>query len=155
MSRRLPMLVVAAWWAAAWQRSPPSTAQAAALSAVLVRTVDTGAWATPSPDPAGITYDAANNRLVLSDSEVDEMSLYQGRNVFFSTLDGQQTPGATGWTTVPWSVRTDRHQLPDGRSLPGVRRRPGQGVPRRHGSRRRLDAGGRRPVVVQHAPAQR
>ena len=97
------MLVVATLVAGGAATFSAGTAQAAALSAVLIRTVDTGAWATPSPDPAGITYDAANNRLVLSDSEVDEMSLYQGRNVFFSTLDGQQTAGNTGWTTVPWS----------------------------------------------------
>jgi hypothetical protein len=82
---------------------PAGTAAAAPLTAVLVRTVDTSAWPTPSPDPAGITYDAAANRLVLSDSEVDEMPLYQGRNVFYSTLDGRQSAGAEGWTTVPWS----------------------------------------------------
>jgi hypothetical protein len=103
MSRRLAVVVVAALVGGGVATLSTGSAQAAALAAVLVRTVDTGAWATPSPDPAGITYDAANNRLVLSDSEVDEMPLYQGRNVFFSTLDGQQTAGNTGWTTVPWS----------------------------------------------------
>src|SRR5215204_4311087 len=104
MSRRLPVVVVAALVSGGVATLATGTAQAAPLTALLVRTVDTSAWATPSPDPAGITYDAANNRLVLSDSEVDEMPLYQGRNVFFSTLDGRQTAGDTGWTTEPWSV---------------------------------------------------
>jgi hypothetical protein len=104
MSRRLAVVVVAALVCAGVTTLATGDAEAAALTASLVRTVDTSAWTTPSPDPAGITYDAAHNRLVLSDSEVDEMPLlYQDRNVFFSTLDGQQTAGDTGWTTLPWS----------------------------------------------------
>jgi hypothetical protein len=81
---------------------PPAVADAATLTATLVATTNTGAWATPSPDPSGISYDAARQRLVLSDSEVDEMPLYKGTNVFFSTLKGvPQSP--VGWTTEPWS----------------------------------------------------
>lgn len=82
---------------------PPVAADAATTTATLIRTTSTGAWATPSPDPAGITYDAARKRLVISDSEVDEMPLYQGSNVFFASLTGAQTAGNVGWTTLPWS----------------------------------------------------
>jgi hypothetical protein len=80
----------------------PSPAWAAS-TATLVATHSTAAWGVPSPDPAGITYDPAHNRLVISDSEVDEMPLYHGTNVFFSTLKGVQSSADVGWTTEPWS----------------------------------------------------
>jgi hypothetical protein len=69
-----------------------------------VATHSTSSWARPSPDPAGITYDPTNHRLVISDSEVDEMPLYKGTNIFFSSLTGQQSSSNIGWTTEPWSV---------------------------------------------------
>ena len=81
----------------------PATAQAASLTATLVanHSTSTGGWATkPAPDPAGITWDAARGRLVLSDSEVDEMPLYKGTNIYYSSLKGAP---AGGWTTEPWS----------------------------------------------------
>jgi hypothetical protein len=81
----------------------PATAQAA-TTATLVATHSTAAWAVPSPDPAGITYDPTAKRLVISDSEVDEMPLYHGTNVFFTTLTGVQSSTNLGWTTEPWSV---------------------------------------------------
>jgi len=80
----------------------PSPAWAAS-TATLVATHSTAAWNVPSPDPAGITYDSANHRLVISDSEVDEMPLYHGTNVFFATLKGAQSSTDVGWTTEPWS----------------------------------------------------
>ncbi len=84
----------------------PGTAQAANLTATLVanRSTSTGAWAGKghsAPDPAGITWDAARGRLVISDSEVDEIpTLYGGRNIFYSSRTGVP---AGGWTTEPWS----------------------------------------------------
>ena len=80
----------------------PSVAQAAS-TATLVAMHSTSSWGRPSPDPAGITYDPAHKRLVISDSEVDEMPLYRGTNVFFSSLKGQQNATNPGWTTEPWS----------------------------------------------------
>jgi hypothetical protein len=80
----------------------PSPASAAS-AATLVAMRSTSSWAVPSPDPAGITYDPANHRLVISDSEVDEMPLYKGRNVFFASLKGAQSSTNVGWTTEPWS----------------------------------------------------
>jgi hypothetical protein len=97
---------------------PTATAQAATVSATLVVSHSTAGWPVPSPDPAGITYDPGHKRLVLSDSEVEEMKLYKGTNVFYSTLGGAQTSGAVGWTTVPWSSEpTGISYLTAGRSL--------------------------------------
>ena len=60
------------------------------LPASLVRMIDTSsaAWNPSSPDPSGIDYFPLTNRLIIDDSEVDEMSVYAGANVYFSTLAG-------------------------------------------------------------------
>ncbi|HEX2980945.1 MAG TPA: hypothetical protein VHO48_11825 [Anaerolineaceae bacterium] len=54
----------------------------------LVNTIVTSSWSPPSPDPAGIDYFPATNHLIVSDSEVDEMSIFQGKNIFITTLSG-------------------------------------------------------------------
>lgn len=54
----------------------------------LVNTVDTWTWTPPSPDPAGIVYMPATNELLVSDSEVDEMTIFAGSNIFASSLSG-------------------------------------------------------------------
>ena len=56
--------------------------------ATLVNTVHTSTWSPPSPDPAGITYNPFTNTLVVVDSEVDEMPIFEGKNVYETTLDG-------------------------------------------------------------------
>jgi DNA-binding beta-propeller fold protein YncE len=69
-------------------------------AATLVNIIDTSkpAWNPSSPDPAGVAYNPANNRLLISDSEVEEEHPdYQGSNVFQSTLSG--TLGPTCSTT--------------------------------------------------------
>ena len=103
MSRRgkLRVTVVAVVLAGGGVALLPSPAWAAS-TAKLIATHST-AWSRPSPDPTGITYDSANHRLVISDSEVDEMPLYKGTNVFFATLKGAQSSSNIGWTTEPWS----------------------------------------------------
>ena len=60
------------------------------LPASLVRTIDTSrnAWTPSSPDPSGIDYFPLTGRLIIDDSEVDEMSVYAGANVYFSNLAG-------------------------------------------------------------------
>jgi DNA-binding beta-propeller fold protein YncE len=63
-------------------------AAAASQSAVLVNVIDTAAWSIPSPDPAGVAYWPATNGLLISDSEVDEMSIYEGVNIYEATLAG-------------------------------------------------------------------
>jgi DNA-binding beta-propeller fold protein YncE len=73
----------------------PAEAGAAALSAKLVRTTSTAKFAPSSPDPAGITYSAKRNRLIISDSEVEEMSIYKGVNLFVATRAGKLTGGSS------------------------------------------------------------
>ncbi|HEY6651841.1 MAG TPA: hypothetical protein VI364_06050, partial [Actinomycetota bacterium] len=54
-----------------------------ATTGKVVRVSLTSVWFTPSPDPMGITYDPRTHRLLIGDSEVDEMpSLWKGRNFF-------------------------------------------------------------------------
>ena len=71
---------------------PPSgaaTVEATLVQATLVQTIDTSQFSPPSPDPAGITYIALSNRLLVSDSEVNEIpSLFTGDNLFKMTLSG-------------------------------------------------------------------
>jgi hypothetical protein len=61
---------------------------AAAFSSSLVATTLTSAFDPPSPDPAGICYMPGSGALWITDSEVDEMPIYAGANVFETTLGG-------------------------------------------------------------------
>jgi len=83
---------------------------AAALAApTLVRVTATSAFSPPSPDPSGITYDSASGRLVISDAEVEEMSLWAGRNVFEISLAGAllRSYSVTSFTPEPTGVAFD------------------------------------------------
>jgi len=66
----------------------------------IVQTIDTSLWSPPSPDPAGITYLPQTGELLTCDSEVDEMTLYQGANLWFHSRTGV-VHGTV--TTLPWS----------------------------------------------------
>jgi PKD repeat protein len=66
-------------------------AAAATVTAALVRTVATSSLSPPIPDPAGITYLPSRDRLLISDSEVDEVSIYAGSNLFETTRAGVLT----------------------------------------------------------------
>jgi hypothetical protein len=87
----------------------PASADAAAaleplsFTATLVRTTPTSTWDPPSPDPTGITYLANRDRLLISDSEVEEMPIYAGVNLFSATRAGARTGGArsTRFTNEP------------------------------------------------------
>jgi hypothetical protein len=68
-----------------WLASPAS---AETVGLALVQTIDTSAYSPSSPDPSGIAYMPAQDRFLISDSEVDEMSLYQGFNLFTATRTG-------------------------------------------------------------------
>ena len=61
------------------------------LPSTLIRTFSTSnsVWNPSSPDPSGIDYWPLTGRLLISDSEVDEMPNYfTGKNVFDTTLSG-------------------------------------------------------------------
>ena len=82
---RTACAVLAACGALLWLASPAS---AETVRPALVQTIDTSAYSPPSPDPAGIAYMPAQDRLLISDSEVNEMPLFQGYNLFTATRTG-------------------------------------------------------------------
>lgn len=63
------------------------------VAAQLISTIDTSLFSlpalNPAPDPAGITFLPSSNHLLISDSEVDEMTIYKGSNLFEITLSGE------------------------------------------------------------------
>ena len=66
----------------------------------LVRTVATSTYSPPSPDPSGIGYLPDLDRFVISDGEVEEMSIFAGVNLFETTRAGTQTRNGV---SQPWS----------------------------------------------------
>jgi hypothetical protein len=65
------------------------------VQGTLVQMIHTSQYGPPAPDPAGIAYSAATDRFIISDSEVDEMSIYRGRNLFTATRTGSGTGRGT------------------------------------------------------------
>jgi len=66
----------------------PAPVLAATAASSLVRTIDTSRFAKPSPDPSGLAYHPGRNHLLISDGEVEEMSIWAGANVWETTLAG-------------------------------------------------------------------
>jgi hypothetical protein len=79
------------------------------IPSALVNTIDTSRWSPASPDPSGLAYDATANRLLVSDGEVDEMSIYKGVNYYESTLGGTvtRTTNTLAFTNEPTGVAFD------------------------------------------------
>jgi DNA-binding beta-propeller fold protein YncE len=79
------------------------------LTGKLVRTIHTSQLGTPAPDPAGITYVQPTDTLMFSDSEVDEMSIYRGSNLYSVTRTGRLvgTGTTTGFSREPTGVGID------------------------------------------------
>ncbi|MEN8158602.1 MAG: hypothetical protein ABFS41_00875 [Myxococcota bacterium] len=48
----------------------------------IVQTIDTSLWSPPAPDPAGITYRPGSGDLLTCDSEVEEMTIFAGVNLW-------------------------------------------------------------------------
>ncbi len=78
----------------------------ASTPATLVQTIATSAFSPPSPDPAGITYIPQRDRLLIGDSEVNEMPLFAGVNLWEITNDGTviDTGVTTSFTNEPTGV---------------------------------------------------
>ncbi len=91
--------------------TPPPTLKAAAVNASLVQTTVTGNWSPNAPDPAGVIYQPNTNHLLISDSEVEEMKYFVGKNMFEATLGGSLTGTFTSFTSKPvglaWNNYTD------------------------------------------------
>jgi uncharacterized protein YjiK len=67
----------------------PVATAASNFVSTLIRNIDTSKFSPPSPDPAGLEYITSSNRLLISDSEVEEMTIWAGANLFETTLDGR------------------------------------------------------------------
>ena len=78
-----------------------STAQAS-----LIQTIRTSRFSPPSPDPAGITYLNASDSLLISDSEVNEMPIFRGINLFEISRTGFliDTAATTSFSNEPTGV---------------------------------------------------
>ena len=69
---------------------PSAQSAAAATKASVVRLALTSSWPTHSPDPMGLTYNPKTRKLLISDSEVDEIpSLWKGKNLFVAKRGGR------------------------------------------------------------------
>lgn len=66
----------------------------------LVQLIHTSNFSPASPDPAGIAYLAASDRLLIADSEVEEMTIWAGKNLFSTTRTGS---GLGTGSTYPYS----------------------------------------------------
>ncbi|HEV8298767.1 MAG TPA: hypothetical protein VGQ20_15780, partial [Acidimicrobiales bacterium] len=78
--------------------SEPVALAVTAESSVLVQTINGWQWSPPNPDASGITYMPDVDRLMVSDGEVEEMTIFQGVNLFTTTRTGTLTD--TGVTTA-------------------------------------------------------
>src|SRR6266480_4773420 len=85
-----------------------------AATGTAIRLTHTSAWSTPSPDPMGITYDPRSGRLLICDSEVDEMpGLWKGRNLLVVKRKGNLASSRTlkKFTVEPEDLAMDnRHR---------------------------------------------
>ena len=81
----------------------PKPAAAALEEAVVVKIIDTSKFSPPSPDPSGITYVPTTGRLLVSDAEVEEMSIYADVNLYSVTTAGALvgTGDTTNYTIEP------------------------------------------------------
>ncbi|HKO75156.1 MAG TPA: hypothetical protein VJU01_07565, partial [Gaiellaceae bacterium] len=58
------------------------------VTASTVQIIPTWQFTPSAPDPAGIVYFSSSDRFLISDSEVDEMTIYQGKNLYSATRTG-------------------------------------------------------------------
>ncbi|TDU84056.1 PKD domain-containing protein [Kribbella voronezhensis] len=81
-------------------------AAAANVTASLVRTVLTSNFNPPSPDPSGITYNSDRDTLLISDAEVDEVSIFHNVNLYETSRAGvlQDTGVTTSYTHEPAGI---------------------------------------------------
>ncbi|NCF66897.1 MAG: PKD domain-containing protein [Chloroflexi bacterium] len=88
----------------------PSVAPAmAATAATLVQTINVWQFSPPSPDASGATYLPHSDRLLETDSEVNEKTIYEDANQFEMTLGGSlvKTYDTTDFTNEPTGIAFD------------------------------------------------
>ncbi|HEU0247659.1 MAG TPA: hypothetical protein VFR38_11295, partial [Gaiellaceae bacterium] len=79
------------------------------FAGTLAKTIHTSRFHTPAPDPAGITYMADSDTLLVGDSEVEEMPLYRGANLYLIKRTGHLVGTGTtvGFSREPTGVSFD------------------------------------------------
>jgi uncharacterized protein YjiK len=82
------------------------TIAAEVVQSSLVSTIDTSRFSPASPDPSGLAFIPSQGRLVCSDGEVDEMSIYRSVNVWETSLGGNvvATSNTTAFSNEPTGV---------------------------------------------------
>ena len=86
-----------------------TTAATTTLTAIRALLVDTSQFNPPSPDPSGIAYLPQEDRLVIVDSEVEEMSVFNDANLYSMTRAGalQETGLTTAYSNEPTGIAYD------------------------------------------------
>ncbi|MFA9432480.1 putative Ig domain-containing protein [Egicoccus sp. AB-alg2] len=88
-----------------------SAANVPVETASLVRMIETSKWTPASPDPSGVTYLPGSDRLMVADSEVNEVTGagYHGVNLWTTTRTGGVTDTGTtlGFTNEPTGLGYD------------------------------------------------
>lgn len=72
------------------------------VEASLIQMIDAAAWDTPAMEPSGIVWHPSSRRLIVVDSEINEVSGFQNVNMWHINHSG--TVFATGATTGPASA---------------------------------------------------
>jgi DNA-binding beta-propeller fold protein YncE len=87
----------------------PRSKFAKTFAGTLAKTIRTSQLHTPAPDPAGITYIADSDTLLVTDSEVEEMPLYRGANLYLIKRTGHLVGTGTtvGFSREPTGVSFD------------------------------------------------
>lgn len=69
---------------------PHSASSAPRVGVRTVHIIKTFRWSPPSPDPTGLSFNRSTGKLIVSDSEVDEIGrLWKGANLFEAFRRGQ------------------------------------------------------------------
>ena len=69
----------------------PGAAQTLVDRGTVIQTIDASLWSPPSPDTAGIAYRPDTGELLTCDSEVEEMAIFAGVNLWTHTRTGVVT----------------------------------------------------------------
>jgi DNA-binding beta-propeller fold protein YncE len=86
--------------ALSWFAAPASAAEV--VHPTLRRTIDASRFTPYSSDPSGIVYRPSQDRLLISDSEVDETGLYRGSDLFTARRTGS---GFGSGTVLPFGSK--------------------------------------------------
>jgi SdiA-regulated protein len=89
--------------------TPLVPAGADTVKATVVQSILTSKFNPPSPDPSGITYIPSSGRLLIVDSEVEEMSIYRSVDLWETSLSGSvaRTGDVTRISKEPTGVAFD------------------------------------------------